>query len=150
GRGGGMSAHVGRVRPPMTAGRLLAAARRSLPIVVTAIVILSGWQLTVRLLEVPSFILPAPSMIASALGAELSTILSASRITVQAVLAGLVIGAAAGVLVALVISRFRRISAPVLSVAVIINCAPIVALAPIFNNWFGVTSLVSKVGVAAV
>lgn len=41
-------------------------------------------------------------------------------------------------------------SGPVLNAAVLINCAPIVALAPIFNNWFGVTSLLSKAGVAAV
>ncbi|WP_283134935.1 ABC transporter permease [Rhizohabitans arisaemae] len=138
-------------RPPSAqAGRAAAVIRRGAPVVVAAAVILGGWELVVRLFDVPSFILPPPSEIASALSAQFGTILSASRVTVQAVLLGLVLGAVGGVLVALVVSRFHKVSAPILGVAVIVNCAPIVALAPIFNNWFGVTNVLSKAGVAAV
>ncbi|MEU8172811.1 ABC transporter permease [Microbispora hainanensis] len=145
-----MTAHAGRERPLPVAGGAWDAARRGLPVTVTALVILGGWQLVVRVFDVPSFILPAPSEIASALADQFTTIVSASKITVSAVLLGLVSGSIAGILVALVVSRFRRLSGPVLGVAVIVNCAPIVALAPIFNNWFGVTSLASKAGVAGV
>ncbi|MER6827641.1 ABC transporter permease [Streptosporangium sp. NPDC000563] len=135
---------------PITAGRAGTAARRGLPVLAAAVVILGTWQLAVRLFQVPSFILPAPSEIASALASEFPTILSASNVTVRAVLLGLVLGSVAGILVALVVSRFHKVAGPVLAMAVIVNCAPIVALAPIFNNWFGVTNLASKAGVAAV
>ncbi|MEU8041296.1 ABC transporter permease [Streptosporangium sp. NPDC049078] len=135
---------------PITAGRAGTASRRGLPVLVAAVVILGTWQLAVRLFQVPSFILPAPSEIASALASEFPTILSASNVTVRAVLLGLVLGSVAGILVALVVSRFHKVAGPVLAMAVIVNCAPIVALAPIFNNWFGVTNLASKAGVAAV
>ena len=130
--------------------RLRAQLGRVLPVVVTALVILGAWQLAVIVFDVPSFILPTPTAILSAFAGQFGTIMSASRITVEAVLLGLLMGVAWGVVVALVLSRFPSMSGPVLTVAVIINCAPIVALAPIFNNWFGVTSLVSKAGVAAV
>ncbi|MBO4206751.1 ABC transporter permease [Micromonospora echinofusca] len=123
---------------------------RALPVVVTAVVILGSWQLLVTVLDIPSFIVPAPVAVVSAFQAEFATIMSASVVTVQEVLLGLLLGAVAGVLVALALSRFPGMSAPVLTAAVIINCAPIVALAPIFNNWFGVTNLMSKAGVAAV
>ncbi|GAA2576503.1 ABC transporter permease [Dactylosporangium fulvum] len=136
---------------PSGAGiRLRNLIGRYLPVAVTAVVILGVWQLAVTVFDVPSFIVPAPSEILAAFVSQFTTIMSASRITVQAVLLGLLMGVVWGVVVALVLSRFPSMSSPVLTVAVIVNCAPIVALAPIFNNWFGVTSLVSKAGVAAV
>lgn len=125
-------------------------ARRGVPITVTAVVIVAAWQFMVWALKIDSFVLPAPSDIATALREQIGTILDASTVTIRAVLIGLAMGSAAGVLASLVISRFRRISAPVLTVAVIANCAPIVALAPIFNNWLGVTNIMSKAGIAAI
>jgi NitT/TauT family transport system permease protein len=138
------------VLTPDRPGRLVPAVRRALPVAVTAVVILGGWQVAVRAFDVPSFIVPAPTEILSAFGHDFGVIMSASRITVQAVLLGLVVGSALGVAVALLISRLPAASTPVLTAAVVLNCAPIVALAPIFNNWFGVTSIQSKAGVAAV
>lgn len=125
-------------------------AARAWPVLASGAVILGGWQAGVRLFDVRSFILPAPTDVAGALVRELPTILGASRVTVAAVLLGLTMGAAAGVLSALLLSRFRSAAPPLMATAVVLNCAPIVALAPIFNNWFGVTSLMSKAGVAAV
>ncbi len=55
------------------------------------------------------------------------------------------VGVIAGVVMATVVSRFVSLRGPVLAIAVIVNSAPIVALAPIANNLFGVTSIWSKV-----
>ncbi|MEZ7002339.1 ABC transporter permease [Streptomyces sp. AD55] len=123
---------------------------RLTPVAVTAVVVLGLWQAVIALFDVPVFIMPTPVMIAEAFQDDAGAIMSASRATVQAVLLGLALGSAGGVATALVVSRFPRMSGPVLNAAVLINCAPVVALAPIFNNWFGVTSLLSKAGVAAV
>ncbi|MEU5551406.1 MULTISPECIES: ABC transporter permease [unclassified Micromonospora] len=139
---------LARTTPPAAAVRT--ALGRFLPVVLTAVVILGSWQLVVTVFDVPSFIVPAPVEISSAFRSEFGTIMSASVVTVRAVLLGLFLGAVAGVTVSLALSRFPGVSGPVLTAAVIINCAPIVALAPIFNNWFGVTNPMSKAGVAAV
>ncbi|HEY0696326.1 MAG TPA: ABC transporter permease subunit [Micromonospora sp.] len=139
---------IARAKSPGAGART--AALRLLPVTVTALVILGSWQLVVAAFDIPSFIVPAPTAISAAFSAEFGTIMSASVVTVQEVLLGLVLGAVAGVVVALALSRFPGVSGPVLTAAVVINCAPIVALAPIFNNWFGVTNPMSKAGVAAV
>jgi NitT/TauT family transport system permease protein len=125
-------------------------ARKAIPATLTAFIILGVWQLAVTIFDVPTFIVPAPTGIADAFVQDFSTIMSASRITVSAVLLGLATGSVLGIAVALLISRLPSAATPVLGVAVILNCAPIVALAPIFNNWFGVTSIQSKAGVAAI
>ncbi|MFE7243135.1 ABC transporter permease [Streptomyces sp. NPDC057580] len=129
---------------------LRAKALRFAPVALTAVLLLGVWQLVIGLFDVPIFIMPTPVKILEAFQNDFGPIMSASRVTVEAVLLGLVLGSLGGVAVALAVSRFPRISGPLLNAAVLINCAPIVALAPIFNNWFGVTSLLSKAGVAAV
>ena len=124
--------------------------RRSTPPLVAAVVIVTAWQLFVSLADVKSFILPAPSAILTALRDDWSIIRAASVRTIQEVLLGLALGTIWGTAVAVVLSRIKRLSAPVLAFAAAVNCAPIVALAPIANNWLGISSLISKAAVAGV
>ncbi|GAA2439298.1 ABC transporter permease [Actinomadura vinacea] len=124
--------------------------RLIVPALVAGLVVVGAWQALVRGLDVQAFILPAPSDIAGALAEGFGAILPAAAVTVRSVLLGLVAGTVLGVLAALVTARLRGAAGPVLTAAVVLNCAPIIALAPIFNNWFGVTSLWSKVAVAAI
>lgn len=131
-------------------GRMRELSGTALPVVITAIIILGSWQTVVTVFDVPSFIVPSPVSVVEALGDDFSTIVASSKVTLEAVLLGLVVGSALAIVVALAISRLPVVSGPVLTAAVILNCAPIVALAPIFNNWFGVTSIQSKAGVAGV
>lgn len=132
------------------AGGLRGRAGQALPVALTAVLVLGSWQLAVAVFDIPAFILPTPLTIAQAFVHDFTTIMAASVVTVQAVLLGLLLGALGGIVIGLAVSRFPAVSGPVLNAAVLINCAPIVALAPIFNNWFGVTSLLSKAGVGAV
>lgn len=126
------------------------AARRAVAPAVTAVVIVGGWQLAVHVFDIQPLILPAPSDIVRAFGEEWSVILSASRRTLYEVVLGLLFGVFAGVVVASVVSRFVTLRGPVLTIALIVNSAPIIALAPISNNLFGVTSIWSKVAICAV
>ena len=63
---------------------------------------------------------------------------------------GLIVGVIAGVVMATVVLASSRCAAAVLAIALVINSAPIIAMAPIANNLFGVTSILSKVAVCAV
>lgn len=120
------------------------------PPLVVGVIVLLGWELIVRLGDVPQFILPAPSVIIQRFVADFGLILSASRVTALAVLGGIGLGAGLAVVTAFVVSLFERSSKVVLLIVSIISCAPIVALAPIFNAWFGATNLFSKIAVAAI
>lgn len=122
----------------------------ALPAILAGIAIIGIWQLLVMAFQIESFILPAPTAIIAALSEKWQEILSASVVTVEAVVLGLVLGSVTGLVTALLVNRFRSVAVPLVTAAVIVNCAPIVALAPIFNNWFGVTNIMSKAAVAAV
>lgn len=129
----------------LTAARL----RRFGAPAVTAVVILGLWEAFVRIFDIDSFILPPPSAIASAFGDDWRLIFSATRRTTAEVLYGLLVGVTGGVVMATLVSRFVTLRGPVLAIAVVVNSAPIVATAPIANNLFGVTSILSKVMVCA-
>jgi NitT/TauT family transport system permease protein len=63
---------------------------------------------------------------------------------------GFAIGLVGGVLVALLTARFVFARSALMPFAIAANAIPIVAFAPIMNNWFGVTSPVSKMMIVAV
>lgn len=121
-----------------------------MPPLVVGVIVIVGWQLIVTLGNIPQFILPAPSVIFERFIADFGIIMSASRVTALAVLGGIGLGTVLAVLTAFIVSIFERSSKVVLVIVSVISCAPIVALAPIFNAWFGATNLFSKIAVAAI
>lgn len=151
------SLHAGpgaQVRPRIPfAARLTGLVRGAeavYPAVLVGIAGLVVWEVGVRITGVKSFILPAPSAIAQSLVETFPRVASATGTTLQAVVLGLALGVVSGVLAALLVTLAKRLSAPLMTTAVVLSCAPIIALAPIFNAWFGVTNVMSKASVAAV
>jgi len=116
-------------------------ARRSLsdvmPAVGLAVAVLVVWELVVRLFGVPTFVIPAPSAIATALVESRAALMAASKATAVEVLFGFVLAAVAGIAVALVIVRFERFGKALYPLVVLFQNVPKVALAPIFILWFG-------------
>ena len=60
------------------------------------------------------------------------------------------IGCSAAILVALLLARFRTLGRALMPYAIAANAIPIVAFAPITNNWFGILNPLSKMVIAAV
>jgi NitT/TauT family transport system permease protein len=120
---------------------LVGDARRSLsdvmPAVGLAVAVLVVWELVVRLFGVPTFVIPAPSAIATALVESRAVLVTASKATAVEVLFGFVLAAVAGISVALVIVRFERFGKALYPLVVLFQNVPKVALAPIFILWFG-------------
>lgn len=108
--------------------------------VVAGIVIFGGWELALAVFEPDGFVLPAPSEIVAALFDNWDAVFKAVRITGFVVVTGLLAGVIAGVAAALLVTRFRTANEMITPMAVAINAIPIIALAPIFNNWFGLTT----------
>jgi NitT/TauT family transport system permease protein len=132
--------------------RLLLRTRPELVLApVILIVILALWEAMVPFFDVPSYVLPTPSAIATALWRGLDAGLLErggywlhAGVTVAEVLIGFFIGSAVGLLLGTVISQFRLLEATLGVYLVALQSLPKIALAPIVVLWFGF-GLTSKV-----
>jgi NitT/TauT family transport system permease protein len=107
------------------------------------------WDLLTRVLGLPQFILPAPSKIAEAWVTYLPELWSSATYTLVEILLGMVIGAVAGLAAGIGVARWASLRESILPVAIGISAIPIIAFAPLFNNWFGLDKQLSKAMVAA-
>ena len=112
--------------------------------------LLASWEVAVRALGIKQFILPSPLAIANAWVTYLPELYAAARYTFLEILAGLLIGATAGIVVGTLTARYRFMQDSLMPFAVAASSVPILAFAPLFNNWFGLDQQLSKAMVAAV
>jgi NitT/TauT family transport system permease protein len=128
-------------------GRLV---RRYLPAVIAFLAVVLLWEGLTRLFGVESFVLPKPSEVLASFVDTAPVIWSAGLRTLVEALGGFVIGVTLAVITSLAAARWAGFREGILPLAIVLNATPIVALAPIFNNWFSITSPFSKMAVVAV
>jgi NitT/TauT family transport system permease protein len=121
-----------------------------IPAVVVFLLGMLIWEFGVKALDVQNFLLPPLSDILDTLWADRSGLMDAAWFTFKEALGGYVLGCSAGILVALLLARFRSLAAAVMPYAIAANAIPIIAFAPITNNWFGLLSPWSKIVIAGV
>lgn len=95
------------------------------------------WEVAVRLSETPVYILPAPSDVATVLGNDAAGLVPASAITLGEAMAGLALGGAVGLFMAVVVTFWGQLEQGVMSLALLIKSTPIIAVAPILTIWMG-------------
>ena len=138
---------------PGRVARFTRTLRYYLPAAVVFVAVIVLWEVLINALEVRAFILPAPSAIATALVENWSggrwPLFQSAQTTLLEAVGGLVIGTLVGVVVAFLVSRWASARDAVLPFAIAANAIPIIAVAPIFNAWFGVTNPFSKMMIAA-
>jgi len=83
-------------------------------------------------------------------GVNLTPIVQASWFTLREALGGLAMGGLAGILVALVTARWTATREALLPFAIAANSMPIIAFAPIMNNWFGIDNPFSKMAIVTI
>ena len=126
------------------------ATRRYLPAIFLFVVVLLLWEMAILLFEIEQFLLPAPSVIAGAFYDNLDRLIHIGWFTTKEALGGFVIGCSAGILVAFATARWSTISESMMPFAIAANSVPIIAFAPIVNNWFGVDNPLSKMMIVSV
>jgi NitT/TauT family transport system permease protein len=122
-----------------------------LPALVVFVGIIALWQGLIVWTHAQQFLLPKPTSIGSAFWTFRHELWSAGWYTFQEALGGFVLGSGIAILAALVLARWRPLGAALLPYAVAANAIPIIAFAPITNQWFGGgLTKSSKIAIAAV
>jgi NitT/TauT family transport system permease protein len=124
--------------------------RRWGPALLVFVLGIAAWEGLVRGLDVQRFLLPPLSVILDTLWADRDVLWRAGWFTFKEALGGFAIGCSAAVLAALVLARWRRLGTALMPYMIAANAIPIIAFAPITNNWFGLLNPLSKMVIAAV
>ncbi len=131
-------------------GRTMHTAREWLPAVAVLVLGLALWEGLVAALHVQRFLLPPPSDIIRTFWDERAVLWGAGWYTFKEALGGFAIGCSAGVILAVLVARFRLLRTAIMPYAIAANAIPIIAFAPITNQWFGLLNPLSKMVIAAV
>ena len=139
--------------------RLSENLRYYLPTILIAVSVLVIWELVVRVFNIQQFLLPRPTAILEEFLNEIrqatspgegSILFQAGGATLYSAVGGFALGCGAGIFVALATARWTIISQALMPFAVAANSVPIIAFAPIMNNWFGLTNPASKMAIVAI
>jgi NitT/TauT family transport system permease protein len=94
-------------------------------------------------------VIPPPSAILSAVSENFDLLRRAALATIYEAMGGFVIGTLGGLVMAFATARWATARDVLLPVAIASSAIPIIAVAPILNNWFGVLNPMSKMMMAA-
>lgn len=119
------------------------------PLLIGALV-LAAWQAIVVVQDIKPYLLPAPSLIAGNFFGDLGLMWNAALYTGTTAFLGLVLGTIAGVVMAFLAQRFIVVDHLVMPLAAGLAAVPIIALTPILNNLFTITSRTPRVLVTAI
>lgn len=95
------------------------------------------WELLVHGFDVPTVLLPPPSMIWERIVASPDILAADFTQTFKAVLAGYVLGCGSGFLVALAVDRSPFLQNGLMPLGNFVSALPVVGVAPIMVMWFG-------------
>jgi NitT/TauT family transport system permease protein len=133
------------------ANRVGRSARDWLPAVAVFGLGIVAWQwLIPDVFGVQRFLLPRFSAVMSTFWNQRDELWGAGWFTFKEALGGFALGCAAAILVALMLSRWRRLGDALMPYAIAAGAVPIIAFAPITNAWFGILSPWSKIVISAV
>ncbi len=121
-----------------------------LPAILAFVAVAGIWETAIRVFDVQAFILPAPSVIVGRFLATADVVWSAGARTLIEAVGGLLLGTSLAILVAAMTVRWVPVREGLMPFAIAANSIPIIALAPIANGMFSITSPVPKMVVVAV
>ena len=115
--------------------------RRNLPVILSTLTLLVGWEVICKAFGIRPFLLPAPSAIWTAVVPIWPNILMHTATTLRTVMLGLLASIVVSVPLAMLIASSRTISAAIYPLLVLTQSVPKVALAPILLVALGANEL---------
>jgi len=95
------------------------------------------WEVMVRAFEVPSFILPAPSVFLARIVEDHQRLIFHGLITTKMILYGFAAGAVPGIVLGYLFANFRTCERLLYPLVIFIQGLPKITLAPLMLVWFG-------------
>ena len=112
-------------------------ARRWLPALLIVLAILAAWEAYVRVFDVQTWLLPAPSAIAVALVQDAGLLWYHTRATLTEIIVGFGVALACGVLLATAIGMSRTLERALYPFIIASQTIPIIVIAPMLLIWVG-------------
>ena len=109
---------------------------RAAPLLVI-LILLGIWELTVRVGQIPLYVLPSPSATVFTLAEEFPTLLRHTGITVLEALTGMGISFAVGIIIGILIDAMPTFKRCIYPILVVTQTVPVIVLAPIFIIYMG-------------
>ena len=141
-----VASREGRQGPDLRLGRRLADA---LPAIAVFVAVIVAWEVVLGTLGIQQFLIPRPSVIAAALVDQWPVLQKGVVYTGFEALGGLAVGSTLALVAAFATSRWTAARETLVPVAVAANSIPIIAFAPIANNWFSSESPASRITIVA-
>lgn len=132
-----------------TSGSSASRWRELVPAALLFLTALVVWQTLVVVMDVPAYIVPAPTEIGAELIAEGPSLASDLGWTMLEAVLGFLLGSTVAFLTAVVFIHVPAVERAAFPWAIALQTIPIVAIAPLLTIWFGFT-LVPKVVIAAI
>jgi putative hydroxymethylpyrimidine transport system permease protein len=107
------------------------------------------WQVSVRIWDLPPYILPSPGRIILVMAERWNLLLANSMVTLGEISVGFVVALIGGVALALAIHSSRIVERALLPLVIASQTIPVFAIAPLLILWFGY-GMGSKVVMAAI
>lgn len=118
-------------------GKMYFLKQKYLNSVIFFILLIIGWHLSTLLFSIPDYILPSPLQVGEVFRDYQSLLIGHTLVTLQEIIIGFLIGAAAGFVLAVAIITFDFLYRTLYPFIIVVESVPKLALAPLFVIWFG-------------
>jgi NitT/TauT family transport system permease protein len=125
---------------PRRLGLTAAGWQQVIAPIVIGVLMLGVWELVVRLLAIPPYLLPGPVLIAQTLFENWNSLAISLWITLQTTLLALLAAVLVGGLLSILFTQFKWLELSLFPYAVILQVTPIVAIAPLIIIWVNNTA----------
>jgi len=95
------------------------------------------WEISIRVFNVPEYILPPPSQIVYEIYTNFQSLITHTLITLTEAVSGLLLGLIFAMLISILFTNFKSFKSHFYPYFVSIKTIPIIALAPLIILWFG-------------
>lgn len=113
------------------------AVRQWLPSILIVVAILVAWEVYVRVFDVQTWLLPAPSDIGTALYNDAGLLWKHTQTTLSEIIVGFGLALASGVLLATAIGLSRTLERAIYPFVIASQTIPIIVIAPMLLIWVG-------------
>ena len=102
---------------------------------ILGIIVLLTWEISVRVMNIPPYLLPGPILVLNTMIQEWNELLTSLLITIKITVVALAVAVVSGILISMLFAQNKLIERSLFPYAVILQTTPIVAISPLIIIW---------------